>query len=424
MINKLALKSIAVLIAAAVIGMSFPSNADAAAKDFTDVPDRYLQAVTYLTENKLASGVSDTRFGVELQIERGNAAIILANALGLSDADALSAGFGDVPVRGVKAINALKQAGIINGKSPTHFGFNDLLKRGEIALMLADSAAYHLKGNPENLPFTDVSAHYQEAVAALAANGVTSGKSATKFGTDDALTRAEYAIFIHKAEMIGEPVKPPFSSDIIAFGDSNTSGSYLPKEFPAYPDHNWPALTGIKNAGVSGNTTESALKRFEKDVLTYKPSTVVMMFGLNDALIRPDTKKPQVSKLQFEANITHMVEKMKAQKINVVLMTNLPVVESVYYQSQLSENPDIEQLYANKGGIRVWENSYNDIIRNVAKDQQLQLIDNYANAVQKAGGATDALLSKSGLIDPLLGFHWTPRGHLMVQHSVDYYLGE
>ena len=42
---------------------------------------------------------------------------------------------------------------------------------------------------------------------------------------------------------------------VIAFGDSNTSGSYLPKEFPSYADHNWPTLTGVINAGVSGNTS-------------------------------------------------------------------------------------------------------------------------------------------------------------------------
>ncbi|WP_394121334.1 SGNH/GDSL hydrolase family protein [Planococcus donghaensis] len=212
------------------------------------------------------------------------------------------------------------------------------------------------------------------------------------------------------------------SGEIIAFGDSNTSGSYLPKEFPAYPDHNWPKLAGIANAGISGNTTASALKRFEQDVLDRNPSTVVMMFGLNDALIRPDTKEPQVSKAQFEKNISYMSAQMKEKDIEVVLMTNLPVIESIYYQSQAAQNPDIQKLYADKGGLREWEDSYNGIIRKVAKQQNVGLIDNYANAVQKAGSETDADLKKSGLIDPLLGFHWTPRGHMMVEYSVSRYL--
>lgn len=214
------------------------------------------------------------------------------------------------------------------------------------------------------------------------------------------------------------------SGGVIAFGDSNTSGSYLPREFPKYPDHNWPALVGAINKGVSGNTTASAVKRFKADVLNNKPSTVVMMFGINDALIRPDTKQPQVSKMQFEKNLTSMVEQLKARKVKVILMTNLPVNETVYYKSQSLKNPYIKQLYANKGGIRAWENSYNDIIRSVAKKHKVQLIDNYNNAVLKAGKATDPILTKSGLIDPLLGIHWTPRGHLMVAYSVNYYLSK
>lgn len=408
------------LIALAVICLAFQPTAAAAGKKITDVSERYLEAVNYLTSNNLANGVSESKFGVDHQIERGNAAIILANALGMSDTDAPPSGFNDVPTRGVDAVNALKQAGIINGKSPTSFGFNDLLTRGEIALMLADPSAYNLKGNTLSLPFTDVNARYKDAVAALASNGVTNGKSATEFGTNDPLTRGAFAIFIYKAEMIGTGP----SSSIIAFGDSNTSGSYLPREFPEYPAHNWPALMGIKNAGISGNTTESALKRFEEDILSHHPSTVVMMFGINDALIRSDTLKPQVSKAQFEANLSNMVDEMESRNIQVVLMTNIPVVENIYYQSQFSTNPGIEQLYTSKGGLRNWADSYNDIIRNVAKNKGVYLIDNYRNAIQKSGGATDLLLSQSGLIDPLLGIHWTPRGHMMVHYSVDYALNQ
>lgn len=211
---------------------------------------------------------------------------------------------------------------------------------------------------------------------------------------------------------------------VIAFGDSNTSGSYLGKQFPGYADYNWPKLVGATNAGVSGTTTAGAMKRFKTDVLDKNPSTVVVMFGINDALIRPDTKQPQVSKLQFEKNLISMVSQLKAKKSKVILMTNLPVNETVYYNLQSKNNPLIKHLYADKGGIRAWENSYNDIVRKVAKTHKVTLIDNYANAIHKAGGSSDSLLTKSGLIDPLLGFHWTPRGHMMVDYSVRHYLNK
>lgn len=44
--------------------------------------------------------------------------------------------FADVPARAEQAIAALKQAGIVQGKSDQFFGFADSIKRGEMALML------------------------------------------------------------------------------------------------------------------------------------------------------------------------------------------------------------------------------------------------------------------------------------------------
>ena len=172
----------------------------AMAADFTDVSDRYDEAVTYLVDNGLASGLSDTKFGVQSEIKRGDAAIILAEALGLLNPDVPKAGFNDVPERGALAISSLKYAGIINGKSETQFGFSDPLTRGEIALMMAHANAYQLSGDEESLVFSDVNDRYAVAVAGLVANDITAGKSASQFGTGDNITRGEFAVFIHRAE--------------------------------------------------------------------------------------------------------------------------------------------------------------------------------------------------------------------------------
>lgn len=142
------------------------------------------------------------------------------------------------------------------------------------------------------------------------------------------------------------------SNGVIAFGDSNTSGSYLPKEFPDYPNHNWPNVAGLVNKGVSGNTTDQAIKRFKKDVLDLHPAAVVIMLGLNDALINPKTGQPQVSKDQFERNLASMVLQLKERHTKVILMTNLPVNEGVYYQFHSASNPKVRALYADKGGLR------------------------------------------------------------------------
>ena len=65
--------------------------------------------------------------------------------------------------------------------------------------------AYHLKGEAD-VPFVDVNNRYLEYVKALIANGITQGKSETLFGTDQQITRGEFALFIYRSESPYNPV--------------------------------------------------------------------------------------------------------------------------------------------------------------------------------------------------------------------------
>jgi acyl-CoA thioesterase-1 len=73
-------------------------------------------------------------------------------------------------------------------------------------------------------------------------------------------------------------------TSVIAFGDSLTAG------YGAQPGEDYPskltALVGttVVNAGVSGDTTESALARLDNDVLTRSPRIVIVGLGGNDFL--------------------------------------------------------------------------------------------------------------------------------------------
>jgi len=196
----------ATLVASAIVPVAFADNASTAS--FTDVSDRYKDAVEYLVANNLSKGLTETSYGVETTIKRGDAAIILAAALGLNDDEnAAASGFTDVPTRAALAINSLKAAGIIKGKTATRFGFEDNLKRGEVALIMANVNAYNLKGDASKLAFTDVKEVYKEAVAGLLEAGITEGKTSTRFGTDDAIKRGEFALFVYRAEK-GNVVDP------------------------------------------------------------------------------------------------------------------------------------------------------------------------------------------------------------------------
>lgn len=91
---------------------------------------------------------------------------------------------------------------------------------------------------------------------------------------------------------------------IVFFGDSVTQGCfeiYLKKdrtietvydkkyayhsylsEMLSYIFHG--ASLNIVNAGISGDNTESAIKRIERDVLIHRPDLTVVCFGLNDCV--------------------------------------------------------------------------------------------------------------------------------------------
>src|SRR5699024_9782840 len=114
----------------------------------------------------------------------------------LDGANSPDSGFTDVPARAAKSVNALKEAKLINGKSATKFGSEDNLTRGEVSLIL--QKAYDLKGNANNVKFTDVSNRYLGAVAGMLDAKVTSGISETKFGTENPVKRGDLAIWLYK----------------------------------------------------------------------------------------------------------------------------------------------------------------------------------------------------------------------------------
>ncbi len=182
----------ATLVASALVPVA---SANVTTSAFTDVPASYKDAVEFVVTNNIASGLTATQFGISQQIKRGDVAIMIAAAAGLNDEKAPASGFSDVPKRGALAINSLKAAGVISGKTTTKFGFEDNVTRGEAALML--QKAFGLEGKKVDSKFTDVSSRYKEAVDALLANKVTSGVSATKYGTDNNIKRGDFAKFLY-----------------------------------------------------------------------------------------------------------------------------------------------------------------------------------------------------------------------------------
>lgn len=215
----------ATLVATAVVPAAFANEAETAA--FTDVPKSYEAAIDFVVSNNISKGLTETKYGIDAQIKRGDVAIIIANAAGLNNKDAQASGFKDVPTRGTLAVNSLKAAGIVDGKSTTNFGFADPITRGEAAIML--QRAFKITGNVNDVKFTDVSDRYDDAVAALLAHKVTKGVSTTKFGTDNPIKRGDFAKFIYALKEFVNPINP--AAPVLNYEGSSTinveyGGSY------------------------------------------------------------------------------------------------------------------------------------------------------------------------------------------------------
>ncbi|MBB6446055.1 S-layer homology domain-containing protein [Bacillus benzoevorans] len=166
--------------------------------NFTDVDSKYQEAVSYLVAKGI-KGKSTAAFGTYEPIKRVDAAVMLAEAAGWDIDSAPDSLFTDVPDRAVKHVNAMKVMGITSGKSKTSFGAQDFITRGELAVWIKNT--FKLEGDPNyaSLPFDDVAKQYAPSVAALVSNNITSGTSATTFGTYDNAKRGDYAIFIYRA---------------------------------------------------------------------------------------------------------------------------------------------------------------------------------------------------------------------------------
>ena len=87
--------------------------------------------------------------------------------------------------------------GITNGTSATTFSPDATVTRGQTVTFLWRYAGSPTTGTGS---FTDVAAdaYYATAVAWAAAEGVTSGTSATTFSPDAACTRAQIVTFLYR----------------------------------------------------------------------------------------------------------------------------------------------------------------------------------------------------------------------------------
>ena len=160
----------------------------------------YEAAVAWAVEKGITSGTDDTHFSPAAPCNRATVVTFLYSAAGKPPVTGENP-FTDVPAGSwyERAVLWAKANGITSGVSDTAFGSGQSCTRVQVVTFL-----YSFTGKPEasgENPFTDVPAGswYEKPVIWAKANGITSGISATEFGTSAICNRAQVVTFLYAA---------------------------------------------------------------------------------------------------------------------------------------------------------------------------------------------------------------------------------
>ena len=195
-------------------------------------------------------------------------------------------------------------------------------------------------------------------------------------------------------------------SVIVAFGDSTTAPRGALRVYADIIRDELPKRgidAEVFNAGVGGNHTAAARKRFERDVLERRPDVVIIQFGINDSAVdvwkKPPATKPRVSLKRYEENLRYFVRSIRQAGAKPLLMTPNP----------LRWTPKLKKLYGkppydadDEDGFNVLLENYAEKVREIARDVEVPLIDIWKAMQPKA----DALL--------LDGMHPNTKGQALV----------
>lgn len=207
--RKFLATSVAAAMVATVAAPLAPTSVEAATPAFSDVVagQYYTEAVTQMAAAEMINGIGGGKFGTTNELLRRDAAVLFSRSL-LWDTEGVAApAFTDVPTAYyTDAIAKAVELGVITGKTATTFAPNDKLTRGDMAVLLQRALGLTVDASVE-VPFTDIEGkYYTEAVKAVYQAGLTTGATATTFNPTGTVTRAQFATFLYRSELVQENV--------------------------------------------------------------------------------------------------------------------------------------------------------------------------------------------------------------------------
>lgn len=195
-------------------------------------------------------------------------------------------------------------------------------------------------------------------------------------------------------------IRPPRGGERIVFlGDSITQAGDKPGGYVdivrkvvegSFPN----AGVEVIGAGISGNKVPDLEKRLERDVLSKKPSTVIVYIGIND--VWHSIRDQGTPKEVFETGLRSLADRIRATGARVILCTPSVIGEKSVGTNQLDAMLD----------------QYAGVTRSVAADMKTGLID-----LRKAFGEHLAVANSSQSEAGVLtsdGVHLNPEGNRFV----------
>lgn len=199
-------RSVVVAVVSAMLAVGPLTATSAALGGFDDVHSRdfYADAVLWMVEEGITTGTTPRTFSPDRELTRGELATFVWRHAG--ERAGGSHPFTDVASGAfyTTAVAWMYRTDLTTGTTPSTYSPDRTVTRGEAATFL-----WRLAGEPGGgaHQFTDVApgAFYDHAIGWMRAEGITTGTSPTRFSPGRALTRAEFATFLHRFEGSPEP---------------------------------------------------------------------------------------------------------------------------------------------------------------------------------------------------------------------------
>ena len=189
--------------------------------------------------------------------------------------------------------------------------------------------------------------------------------------------------------------------NLVLFGDSLTYGyGVFKKDNIASLIQNRFKKLSVINSGVNGDTTREALKRLNRDVISFSPVIATILFGSNDSAPSENAYR---TIYEFNKNMRAIIDTIKTSKkgTEIILITPPPVDDGVFMPS--TTNARLAP--------------YCDAIREIAQRQGLFLCDLNKEFPRMSGGNIEPYIQEDGC-------HLTEQGYMAFYNCLEPLIAE